>query len=318
MKTKKIIITKTRIWMKKKVNKDNNNDEIKMNINVGDELVKWFEPFKTSKNLKHVDPAKLPSEYNAKKITSDMLDVCSQMLSRISIKDLRQANHFFKVLFSIENKDFDKNFEKFKAKEQFTNDIYAFGKEINFNLTNDILRALCAIALLTPSNKEYQSYLSSFGDDTKKQLINDPVSILTEINKTVIKNLEYEHSVWLEKKKMKELTEIHTNPVLPDDIDELGNLPYLKCGWKRCGQVFLNRDHLLEHVKRCIAADHALLHRFHVHCRSVLEANPDLSVNEFSAKVKPLFKEKTALVTDKCLEAYHKQFQPFFKKLNQN
>jgi len=66
-----------------------------MNINVGDELVKWFEPFKTSKNLKHVDPAKLPSEYNAKKITSDMLDVCSQMLSRISIKDLRQANHFF-------------------------------------------------------------------------------------------------------------------------------------------------------------------------------------------------------------------------------
>jgi len=112
---------------------------------------------------------------------------------------------------------------------------------------------------------------------------------------------------------MQELHELHSNPELPDEVDELGNLPYLRCGWKRCAKEFDNRDKLLDHVKRCIAPK-AFLHRYHLHCRAVLEANPNMDFDSFCKQVKEKFGEdKAKLIDNPELECYYKQFQPIFK-----
>ena len=38
---------------------------------------------------------------------------------------------------------------------------------------------------------------------------------------------------------MEKLREIHTNPVLPDNVDEYGNLPYLIRAWTKRGKKLI-------------------------------------------------------------------------------
>eukprot|EP01084_Bolivina_argentea_P145535 255073_1 len=59
--------------------------------------------------------------------------------------------------------------------------------------------------------------------------------------------------------------EIHSNPILPDIVDEYGNLPSLRCGWSKCGKTFDTKDELLEHVRSCIP--HTYLGRFHINSK---------------------------------------------------
>ena len=101
--------------------------------------------------------------------------------------------------------------------------------------------------------------------------------------------------------------------MLPDDVDAWGNLPELRCGWKRCGREYANRDKLLDHVRRCIP--HTFVHRFHVHCRMVLESAPHLSFEAFAERTLALFDDRNKKhVSEKELKAYYQQFREFFKQ----
>ena len=62
--------------------------------------------------------------------------------------------------------------------------------------------------------------------------------------------------------------ELHSNPILPDDIDEYGNLPKLRCGWTKCGKIFTSKQPLLDHVKQCIP--HIFVGRFHLNCKYIM------------------------------------------------
>ena len=74
-----------------------------------------------------------------------------------------------------------------------------------------------------------------------------------------------------------------------------------------------NRKDLMEHVKDCMPRK-AYIDRFHVNCKFVLENNPDLTLSEFSNKVKSYYPEETAkLIADSDLMAYYNQFQTIFK-----
>merc|ERR1712039_1155726 len=113
---------------------------------------------------------------------------------------------------------------------------------------------------------------------------------------------------------IEELIALHSDPVLPDDVNAYGGLPELRCGWKKCGRVFDNRDRLLDHVSRCIP--HVFVHRFHLNCRNVLESNPDLSFDAFKKRALATFDaDKRKHVTEKELVAYYNQFKPMFKKV---
>lgn len=114
----------------------------------------------------------------------------------------------------------------------------------------------------------------------------------------------------IEEKKMQQL---HTDPPLPDDIDEYGNLPRLRCGWKKCGKEFKSKDALMAHVRKCIP--HPFVARFHLNCKNILEQNPELRVDEFVQKVMDCYeKEDQQHIERRELVAYYNKFQPLFKE----
>eukprot|EP01083_Nonionella_stella_P247872 858912_1 len=86
----------------------------------------------------------------------------------------------------------------------------------------------------------------------------------------------------------RQVQRIHAD--LPDDVDEYGNLPQLKCGWTKCGRIFNSKDALLAHVKQCIS--HPFVGRFHLNCKNILENHPDLTFKQFSQKVKDCYCQK--------------------------
>lgn len=107
---------------------------------------------------------------------------------------------------------------------------------------------------------------------------------------------------------------IHTNPPLPDDVDEYGNLPNLRCGWKQCGMVFETREDLMEHVKQYIVPHKNYINRFHVNCKMILENNPDLTLSEFEEKLKSSYPDQIAKsIQHSDVIAYYNQFQTIFK-----
>merc|ERR1719266_741973 len=98
--------------------------------------------------------------------------------------------------------------------------------------------------------------------------------------------------------------EIHTNPLIPDDVDENGNLPYLRCAWKRCGKVFEHRDQLLWHVRNARNGD--LCTGFHINCRSVLYWNPEMELKEFLRRAQGQWRESKR-PSNESLTAYYNQ-----------
>ena len=102
--------------------------------------------------------------------------------------------------------------------------------EIGFKYNINVLRVICCVSIVCHSNRLWRDNLEWFGDDTLKQLFNDPEGVLTTIYKNyVIKNIRHDFDVYCENKRIHELIEIHSDPILPDDIDEYGNLPELRC-----------------------------------------------------------------------------------------
>ena len=237
------------------------------------------------------DDEKILKQWNVDKISASTKDMLIQILSRLDIRDLIQGNMFFNVLSNMKcdvDKDkyqFDEfRNNKFAIYDKIPNDLNILLEEIGFKYNINVLRAICCVSIICHSNRLWQDNLEWFGDDKLKQIFNDPESVLTTIYKNyVIKNIRHDYDIYLENKRIHELIELHSNPILPDDIDEYGNLPELRCGWTKCGKLFDNRDKLLDHVRRCIP--HPFLHRFHLHCRTVLEPNPNLSFKKFSDKV---------------------------------
>eukprot|EP00484_Ammonia_sp_Unknown_P020122 CAMPEP_0197035220 /NCGR_PEP_ID=MMETSP1384-20130603/13076_1 /TAXON_ID=29189 /ORGANISM="Ammonia sp." /LENGTH=178 /DNA_ID=CAMNT_0042465251 /DNA_START=83 /DNA_END=619 /DNA_ORIENTATION=- len=113
----------------------------------------------------------------------------------------------------------------------------------------------------------------------------------------------------MEEERMKKL---HHQPPLPDDVDEYGNLPQLRCGWRKCGQVFKTRDELMAHVRKCLP--HPFVGRFHLNCKNVLENDPDLTLQEFMNRVVDCYDEADQRnIEREELVTYYKQFQPLFK-----
>lgn len=106
---------------------------------------------------------------------------------------------------------------------------------------------------------------------------------------------------------------IHSNPILPDDIDEYGNLPLLRCGWTACGKTFDSRDQLMQHIKECIP--NVFVDRLHVNCKNVLSNDADLTFAEFRKHVLDCYDNKTQqYIHDNELSAYYHKFQPLFKQ----
>mmetsp|Transcript_37026 Transcript_37026/g.60918 ORF Transcript_37026/g.60918 Transcript_37026/m.60918 type:complete len:178 (+) Transcript_37026:94-627(+) len=113
----------------------------------------------------------------------------------------------------------------------------------------------------------------------------------------------------MEEKAMRRL---HADPPLPDDVDEHGNLPELKCGWKKCGKEFKSRDALMAHVRKCIP--HPFVGRFHINCKNVLENDPEITLDEFLQRVMDCYEAEDAEhIERKELVTYYNQFQPLFK-----
>ena len=111
----------------------------------------------------------------------------------------------------------------------------------------------------------------------------------------------------------KQERELHSDPPLPDDIDEYGNLPQLKCGWKKCGKTFATKDALLIHVRKCIP--HPFVARFHLNCKNILEINPEITLDQFIQKVMDCYDENDQKNIDKKeLICYYNHFQPLFKE----
>mmetsp|Transcript_56460 Transcript_56460/g.93997 ORF Transcript_56460/g.93997 Transcript_56460/m.93997 type:complete len:179 (-) Transcript_56460:178-714(-) len=106
---------------------------------------------------------------------------------------------------------------------------------------------------------------------------------------------------------------LHSHPLLPNNVDEFGNLPRLQCGWKACGKKFESREQLLDHVKYCMP--HKFIDRFHTNCKNVLERDPSLTLAEFMHKVRDFYPaEKAELIMDDDLVAYYNQFDVTFKQ----
>eukprot|EP01084_Bolivina_argentea_P303914 524808_1 len=116
-----------------------------------------------------------------------------------------------------------------------------------------------------------------------------------------------------QKRHIEEMKVLHSNPILPDNIDDFGNLPELQCGWKKCGRRFQSKDALLRHVREFLP--HPFVRRFHVNCKQILETNPDLSLREFERKVKDCYEKRDAdHIKHAELVDYYNKLQTVFKE----
>jgi len=271
------------------------------------------------------DDQKVLEQWNPNELKPSTKQMVQEIISRIDIRDMIQVNTFFDTLAEM-HCDIDpatSTFEEFSKHkyadfETIPNDFNLLLTEIGckYNMVN-VLRAICAVSIVCHSNKLWKDNLSWFGDDKLKQLFNDPQSVLRYIYKEiVISDRRREYEEYLENKRMAELIEIHNNPMLPDDVDEDGNLPEFRCGWKRCGKVFDNRDRLLNHVAKFLQSP--FVHRFHLHCGMVLEPTPNMEFAEFRQKVLAMTpQEKRPNIQDIHFKTYYDQFQPIFRKKKQ-
>merc|ERR1712217_274358 len=158
-----------------------------------------------------------------------------------------------------------------------------------------------------------------FDVDEERQIFRDPEYVLKRIfKKKVMKNMRNEDQVYLSTRAEREIAAIHS--VIPDDVDSFGNLPQFRCGWKKCGRVFTNRDQLLDHVQKYFPQ---FMHRFHLNSKNVLSSNPNMEFDEFVQKVQASFPaEKAAKLGTKeymkALRAFYDQYVPICQALAQN
>ena len=263
-----------------------------------------------------------------------MLSMCSQILNYVDVRDCVQACKFFNSLqevgypdkFANENNNDkliaamkkignDMNESKENNENVNTNDFYQFCSVIGWEFDINTIRAIIGVALATGSqNSAFREKASIFCDNEKKQLFYDSKHVLMELNSIVDKNIEYNYKVWKENEEIEKLYQIHTNPLLPDNVDMFGNLPLLTCAWSKCGQVFTNRDRLFAHVAR--VTKKPLAHRFHLYCRQILEPDPNQSYDQFLKAVRKKFddsgRKALKMVKDEKIKTYYQQFVPIF------
>jgi hypothetical protein len=260
----------------------------------------------------------------ASTVTPSMKRMVEAVVSRIDIRDMLQSKAFFDVLLGMGGPDgLNEETCKFEA---FSSHKYAESKRIpnDFNLLwqeigckgnmFNILRALCAVSILCHSNKLWQENMNWFGDDKLKQLFNDPQAVLRHIFKRfLMKQIRREYREAVRERALAEQYEIHTNPAIPDDVDENGYLPELRCAWSRCGQVFYCREDLLDHVRR--ARNGSLCTGFHINCRSVLRWNPEMGLEEFMEEAKQRWRPSKR-PSNESLIAFYNQMKPIFIRNN--
>lgn len=273
-------------------------------------------------DVPHVKPTKLDdsddavlAKWNVKTIKASTKKMISYILSRIEVRDLIQSKMFFDTLSKLKSDSFDEfGKNEFAVFDKIPNDFNILLKQIGFGNSMNVLRAICCVAIVCHSNRLWQSNLYWFGDDETKQIFESPESVLLHIYKHfVIKNQRHDYNVFLDNQRREEMIAIHSDPVLPDDIDEYGNLPQFRCGWTKCGRIFTNRDQLLDHVSKFIPR--VFVHRFHLKCGGVLEQNPDMTLKEFIKRAYDAFDPVARKnIDDAELIAYYNQFRPLFNK----
>ena len=270
------------------------------------------------------------AEWNVNEIKPSTKKVVIAILSRIDNRDLIKGYSFFKALSEVEcdEKDEDKFCAEFMQKCKYkdinkvSNNLNILFDQIGWKTNFNVLRAICCIGILFHRNKAYHDNCEWFGDNEKKQILKDPESVLKNVYlKYVLRNMRYDYRTYLERKNMEKLREIHTNPILPDNVDEYGNLPYLTCAWSRCGKTFDNRDQLLNHVRYALYGEsRPLLHGFHSHCSQILCREPNMTLEQFKRKVRSSFSGSKyhqyikLPVYDKKLKSFYQTFYKGAKK----
>jgi len=148
-----------------------------------------------------VDEDTAVDEFNAKELKPSTKQMIQNVMSRLDIRDMLQSHAFFDILTQMgpnldeETCDFEA-FSKHKYADyaKIPNDLNLLLAELGFK--GDIvqvLRAICAVAIVTHNNKMYNENLWWFGDDEQKQLFNDPESVLKYIyRKHLLKQLRKE------------------------------------------------------------------------------------------------------------------------------
>eukprot|EP01083_Nonionella_stella_P013772 38730_1 len=267
--------------------------------------------------------AEIVDEWNAKEIKPSTKQLLVDILSRMDVRGLIKGHSFFETLSNMkipndkENMNgFCKEFMKeckYKDIAQIPNDLNVLFDEIGWKMNVNVLRAMCCISILCHKNKSWHQNVGWFGDDVKKQIMADPESVLAHVYQLVIRNMRYEYKMYIERKNQQQLRAIHTNPILPDDVDRNGDLPYLRCGWKKCGETFENRDQLLNHVRFALYGDkRPLLHGFHMHCQDVIRNNPTISLSNFKKRVRNSF-QNTKYAQFMKLSMYDGKMEYYYK-----
>jgi len=139
--------------------------------------------------------------YDAAVVTPSMVQMVSAVISRIDIRDLLTSKAFFDVLSklgpdALEAKsnavDFDAfSTHKFADPQRTPNDFNALWEDMNCDekvQKVQVLRAICAVAVVCHSNRVWLDNVHWFGDDAKKQLFNDPNAVLTHIHRVFLKS----------------------------------------------------------------------------------------------------------------------------------
>merc|ERR1711971_350175 len=120
----------------------------------------------------------------------------ASILSRIDVRDILQSIAFFDVLEKLGDKAFDANAytedmfrafseHRFANCQRTPNDVNLLMREIGCPEDMDqlqVLRAMCAVSVLLQSNRVWQENIDWFGDDQRRQLFNDPLSVLRHIH----------------------------------------------------------------------------------------------------------------------------------------
>jgi len=107
----------------------------------------------------------------------------------MDIRDMLQSNAFFDVLTKMGPNIREETCKleafsqhKYADYETIPNDLNLLLTEIGCsgNMVN-VLRAICAVAIVCHNNKQWKANVSWFGDDELKQIFNDPKSVLQHI-----------------------------------------------------------------------------------------------------------------------------------------
>jgi len=285
-------------------------------------LFALIEPPKLQPVRLHHDDEEVLAQWDPTHCSPETKCLVQDIASKIDIRGMLQSKAFFDVLAK---SGYDGDAGKLRCDafsghkhadfERIPNDLTVLLTECGFEgrAAVLVLRAICAASIAWHSNKKWQRNVA-----VAELLLTEPVAVLRHIfQHDVMKAMRSDFEFYLRNKARAELIAIHSDPPLPDDVDAAGNLPELRCGWKRCGRVFSNRDQLLHHVTQYIP--HRLVHRFHLHCGTTLASDPTMTFEEFTKRALPMFEGEARSSLWEIdgglrLRAYYEQFQPKFMR----